>query len=278
MDAKSAPAGEHVGPFQMVILVLSIVVLGALVADTVWTPPAEVSRVLQFVDFGVCIVFLVDFVVRFRAAKSKLAFMKWGWIDLLASIPAVHLLRWGRLLRLVRVLRILRGLRSLRLFSRLIFAHRTRGGVASVALIAFLVITFSSIGILICEEHAPNANIHNAEDAVWWSVTTVTTVGYGDKYPVTQTGRVIAMILMVSGVGLFGTLSGIVATFFLGESDEKKSDPVTELATEVRALREEVARLRERLPATPGSNGHAIPLDGPVGSDSASASVSSIRS
>ena len=68
-------------------------------------------------------------------------------------------------------------------------------------------------------------NIKTAEDAVWWSVSTMTLVGYGDKYPVTTEGRIIGMILMFAGVGMFGGLSGLVASFFLGAHERKSVDP-----------------------------------------------------
>ncbi len=97
-------------------------------------------------------------------------------------------------------------------------------GAVSLGLTAFLLIAFSSISILVCERHG-DANIRTAEDAVWWSISTVTTVGYGDKYPVTTEGRIIGMLLMVAGVGMFGGLSGLVAAFFLGARDPKTADP-----------------------------------------------------
>src|SRR6185436_18356738 len=103
MEVKSPAPPEEIGPFQLVILVLSLVVLAALVADTFFHVPPEISRILQAVDLVVCVVFLIDFLVRFRRAKSKLAFMKWGWIDLLASVPSVSFLRWGRAVRVLRI-------------------------------------------------------------------------------------------------------------------------------------------------------------------------------
>ena len=253
MDPKPSPADEPLGPFQLVLLALSLLVLGALVAETFLALPPEIARILQVVDTLVCGVFLVDFVVRFRAAPSKAQFMKWGWIDLLASVPTLDTLRWGRAVRVFRVLRLLRGLRSIQRLLALLFAQRTRGGVASVALISFLVVTFSSIGILVCER-VPAANIRTAEDAVWWSLTTITTVGYGDKFPVTTAGRIVAAAVMVIGVGLFGTLSGLIASLFLGKADAKIEKDETAILAEIRALRAEVAALRtekNRSPSPP---------------------------
>jgi voltage-gated potassium channel len=229
---------EQIGPFQLVILVLSVLALAVLAAEAFLPVPAEVSKVLHGVDLVACGVFFVDFVVRFRAAESKLVFMKWGWIDLLASIPNVDFLRLGRFVRILRVLRLLRGIKSFRRLLHLAYASRRRGGVATVALTMFLLVVFASIGVLLCER-VESANIKTAGDAVWWSVTTVTTVGYGDRYPVTPEGRMIAIALMVAGVGMFGALSGIIASLFLGQGEEKSAVEV-----ELKALRVAVEKMR----------------------------------
>ena len=241
----SVPTPENVGPFQFIILVLSFLTLGAIAAETFFKLPTEVTRILQGVDNLACALFFIDFVVRFRAAESKLQFMKWGWIDLVASIPNVEVLRVGRFVRVLRVLRLLRGIRSLHRLLAILFVSRTRGGVASVVMMAFLLVTFSSIAILFCETDS-SSNIKTAGDAVWWSMTTVTTVGYGDRYPVTAAGRIVASVLMIGGMGLFGTLSGIVASVFLGSGKEEDDAVVTEL----RGLRAEVERLRSEAGAT----------------------------
>ncbi len=247
MDATNAAAApQKIGPFQFVILVLSLVVLGMLIAETFFTLPREIALLLTMADTALCGVFLVDFAIRFHAAPSKAAFMKWGWIDLLASIPVFELGRWGRLVSVLRLIRLLRGVRSLQRLNGLLFASKSRGGVAAVALLTFLLVTTSSVSVLIFER-APTSNINTAEDAVWWSVTTITTVGYGDKYPVTTEGRVIAMILMFSGVGIFGTLSGIVASLVLGKVKAEED----EILAEIRALRAEVTALRGAPPASP---------------------------
>ena len=224
------------------LLILSVLTLVAIAADTFFELDPEVSRILQGVDLIMCGAFFIDFVIRFRRAESKADFMRLGWIDLLACIPNIDALRVGRFVRVLRVLRLLRGVRSLQRLLGMMFAKRTRGGVASVALTTFLLVVFSSIAILLCEK-AEGANIKTAGDAVWWSVTTVTTVGYGDRYPVTVEGRVLAMALMVAGVGLFGTLSGIIASVFLGKQEDD-----TTVLDELKLLRAELASVRGRVP------------------------------
>lgn len=238
----SGPSTEEVGPFQLTLLVLSVLALAVIAVETFVPVPREVGRILAGVDVAACGIFFLDFLIRFRAAESKLAFMKWGWIDLVASIPNVDLLRLGRFVRILRVLRLLRSVRSLRHLVSIMYQSKGRGGVATVVLIMFLLVVFASIGILLCET-VPESNIKTAGDAVWWSVTTVTTVGYGDRYPVTSGGRAIAICLMFSGVGMFGTLSGVIASLFLGSP---QPDPA--VLEEIRALRAEVERNRRERP------------------------------
>ena len=211
---------------NLVIIVLSVYVLLALLLDTFLKLPSEISRLLLLTDNIICIVFLYDFGLRFYKAENKLKFMKWGWIDLLSSIPAIDILRVGRSVRLIRLLRLLRAFKSTKHLVGHIFRKRAQGTFLSVSIIAFLLIIFSSIAILQVED-SPNSNIKTAEDALWWAYVTITTVGYGDKFPVTTEGRIIAGILMTAGVGLFGTFTAYVATWFIAgkkENEETNSE------------------------------------------------------
>jgi voltage-gated potassium channel len=208
---------EKLGFLNLLILVLSVYVLVALMLDTFLKLPIEISRMLHLIDDAICVVFLFDFCKRFYRAENKIKFMKWGWIDLISSIPALGYLRAGRALRLFRLLRILRAFRSTRHLVNHIFKRRTDGALTSAAVIAVLMIIFSSIAILQVE-HDPQSNIKTAEDALWWSYVTITTVGYGDKYPVTTEGRLIAVFLMTVGVALFGTFTAFMASWFVGQT------------------------------------------------------------
>lgn len=223
METPSSQPAERLTIFQLALLILSILVLLALIADAIAPVPPEVSTIIQTLDLAACFLFFVDFVLRFWRAESKLAFMRWGWVDLLACIPNVDLLRVGRLARVLRIIRLLRGVRIGHRVISLILQNKPKSAFTSVLLTTMLLVTFSSIAILIAEV-GPEVNIKSAEDAIWWSVTTMTTVGYGDKYPTTTEGRLIAMVLMFAGVGLFGTLSGLVASFFLGKQQEESEE------------------------------------------------------
>lgn len=216
---------EKLGFLNLLILVLSIYVLLALLVDTFFKVPPEVSRLLTIADNVICLVFLIDFGIRFYKAENKWKFMQWGWIDLISSIPTLDFMRAGRMLRLIRLLRILRAFRSTKHLVQHIFRRRTQGALTAAAIIAVLMIIFSSIAILQVEDD-PNSNIKTAEDAIWWAYVTITTVGYGDKFPVTTEGRAIAALLMTVGVGLFGTFTAYLASWFIGETKKEEAGEI----------------------------------------------------
>jgi len=208
-------------PFNIIILVLSVYILVALIIDTFFHLPPETARLLQFIDYGVCVFFLIDFFSQFMQAENKWRFMRWGWLDLISSIPLIDAFAAARLVRIIRLLRVIRAFRSIRHLLKHIFASRTKGTFTSVSVVAVLMIIFSAIAILQVETD-PNSNIKTAEDALWWAYVTVTTVGYGDKYPVTTLGRIIAAALMTVGVGLFGTFTAWVASWFVEDKEDQR--------------------------------------------------------
>ncbi len=207
------------GGLSLVILILSFYVLFSLVVITFFSVTPEIQKILSQIDNFICIVFLIEFFYRFYKAPSKLQFLKWGWIDLISSIPFIDFLRVGRVLRLLRLLRILRAFKSIKHIVEHVYKDKSKGLLSTVGIIAFLMVLFSSVTILQVET-APNSNIKTAEDALWWSYTTLTTVGYGDKYPVTTEGRLIAAILMTTGVGLCGTFAGYIASILLAKNEK----------------------------------------------------------
>ncbi|MCC5023314.1 MAG: ion transporter [Candidatus Synoicihabitans palmerolidicus] len=181
---------EELGPFQFGILVLSLALLLGLAAEILLDLDPEIVRLIFIIDTAVCVLLLIDFGVRFKEAESKLQFMKWGWIDLIASIPAIDLFRLGR------ILRILIALRSLRRLIHILWRSKTSAGLTGAWVITFLVFSFGSTGVLMAEMHHPEADIRTAADALWWSITTI---GYGDLRLVTTEGRIIASFLMIPG-------------------------------------------------------------------------------
>ena len=210
---------NQLGLLNLVVFVLSIYVLLAILVDTILVLPKETSILLTYIDNTICVFFFAEFCFRFYKAKNKQAFMKWGWIDLISSVPAVSYLRAGRILRLIRLLRLIRAFRSTQMFVKHVFRNKAKVAFTSVTILALLLIIFSSIAILQVEKD-PDSNIKTAEDAIWWAYVTITTVGYGDKFPVTTEGRIIAAVLMTAGVGLFGTFTAYVSSWFVVAKEE----------------------------------------------------------
>ncbi|MCF3649267.1 potassium channel family protein [Synoicihabitans lomoniglobus] len=239
---------EDLGPFQFGVLVLSLVLLAGLGAELAFQVPEEIQRLVFYIDTTICGLLFIDFAIRFAKADSKWRFMKWGWFDLLAAVPAIEAFR---ILRVVRVVRLLIAIRSVRRLYKILWESKTSAGLTGILVFTFLVISFGSTGILIAELDEPEANIQTANDALWWSITTTTTVGYGDKYPVTTSGRIIATFVMIAGIGLFGTLSGVAASIFLGDDkDEPASREAQRLMLEqLKAMQGEIRELREQQPA-----------------------------
>lgn len=208
---------EKITSGQIVLLVLSVYVLIAVFIETIFKLPQDIKTIINVVDTGICIIFLGDFFLGLIFARNKLQFLKWSWIDFISSIPALDFLRWGRIVRVIRVLRILRAVRSTKLLLSVLLKNRAKSAFACACLISITLVIFSSIAILNLEDH-PESNIKNAEDALWWACATITTVGYGDRYPVTTEGRIVGVFLMTAGVGLFGTFTGFIASWFLQNS------------------------------------------------------------
>jgi len=236
---------QRIGFLQITVLLLSAYVLAALLAQTLFELPPAVNTLLDRIDFFVCLVFLTEFAVSFRRAPSKLAFMKWGWIDLLASVPVWDALRWGRLVRIVRIIRLLRAFRSTKSLLAFLYRDRAKGTLATAALTVFLVMIFACIAVLLFEDDAAST-IKTPFDAVWWAISTVTTVGYGDKVPVTMEGKIVAIVLMLVGIGLFGVLTGLFARLLVEPDFKREETGVAELAQEVRLLRERLEQMEKR--------------------------------
>jgi len=197
-------------------------------------------QLLGYADLVVCLLFLLDFGYSFATAPNRLRyFLTWGWIDLASSIPAVDVLRVGRTARIIRIFRVLRGVRATRVLSTALMERRAQSTRLATALAGLMLLVLSSAAIMHFED-APDSDIRGPEDALWWAFATMTTVGYGDRFPVTSEGRLTAAFLMVAGVGLFGAFSGLVASWFLAPK-------AAENRNEIEALREELAALRAAL-------------------------------
>jgi voltage-gated potassium channel len=239
-EAKAPSPG-----YQLFMLILCVYALLALATRSIRSLRPDTVAILDYADNAVCAVFLIDFLKSMIQAPNKwLYFRRWGWVDLLSSLPMLDIGRWGRAARILRIFRVLRGLRATKMIASLIFRQRAESTVLAAILTASMLLIFCSIAILHFED-VPEGNIASADDALWWAFATVTTVGYGDHYPVTGEGRIVAGILMLGGLALSGTIAAYLAATFIGSESDDSPD-IAALRDEVIALREAIERSTSR--------------------------------
>lgn len=215
------PAPEVFGPWQFLIAVLSVYTLVALSYEQFGRPPEDIRFLLGIFDYVVCAFFMTDFLKQLIRAEPKSSYLKYGWIDLISSIPAIPMLMWARVFRFLRLLKLATTLHSWRQIADNVFRNRA-SGAAAVGIATVIAVVFVG-GIVILEiENDPSSNIKNGSDALWWAMTTVTTVGYGDKYPVTDAGRLFGALLMIVGIGVYGTITGLFATWFISGAKDSR--------------------------------------------------------
>ncbi|MEU9442541.1 potassium channel family protein [Streptomyces sp. NPDC048304] len=226
---------------QRPLLALAVAFAVAYAVPIVDSPARRsVTVVCTATEWVVWAAFAVDYLMRLALTPRRREFVRTHWMDLCAVV--LPLLQPLRLLRMVSTL-LLVGRRA-RMASQIRLTTYVGGAVIGLLM-------FGSLAVLSVERDAPHGNIRTLGDAVWWSFTTMTTVGYGDHAPTTGLGRMIAVGLMLSGIALLGVVTANIAAWFISrfEKDDaeerRQTRAIGELAEEVRLLRAEVARLVE---------------------------------
>ena len=259
MTTKTFHTDRDITPYQFFMLALCVWTLMVLAAGTFLRLSGPARAILVYADNAICALFFLDFLISFyKAAPRRMNYLlTWGWIDLLSSIPAIDVLRWGRAARVLRILRVLRGVKSARMLTHFAVGRRTESALLTSLLIVILMIVTCSIAVL--EFEAPEGgNIASAEDAIWWAVSTVTSAGSGDRFPITSEGRLIAMFLMAAGVGVFTTLAGAAASWFLSPATKEGDvdlEEVKYLLVEVRNRLKDVQVSETHYSPVPSSRG-----------------------
>ena len=254
-DQGEPGKGKRSNAYELFILLLTILSLTIMAALVLPTLSPATTQLLEIYDNAICFVFLFDFGLRMKQAPSKRGYFFGGrgWLDLIGSIPTfgvfkyAALLRLARLSRLARITRLLRG-QNKREVVRDIVQNRSQYAVFVTLILVMIVLVLSSTLVLQFESKSANANITTGGDALWWAIVTITTVGYGDFFPVTPGGRIVGVFVMFAGVGIIASLASILASVLI---PTPKSEPaptvnVTDLERKLDEIHLELRSLRAR--------------------------------
>ena len=261
MTQETVAPRKRSNSYNIFILVLTVLSLAIMVVMLLPLSQATLD-LLRFYDNLVCIIFLIDFFYTlFSTPKKSDYFIKErGWLDLLGSIPSFGISQFGGLLRLARlgrfarIARLMRGENKKALVAD-VLQNRSQYAAFLTVLLTIIVLSVSSVLVLQFESVSPDAKILTGPDAFWYSMVTITTVGYGDYYPVTPGGRLTAIFIMIAGMGIIGVLASLMSSLLLGGG----SAPVEEEATvgtsagnaeqELIALNQKMTRIENELAA-----------------------------
>ncbi|WP_047048450.1 potassium channel family protein [Vibrio mexicanus] len=207
-------------PMSLLSLILSFMALFVISSLLFLPVDHETRQVLIGLDFLICSVFIIQLTIDMIRATDRVQFLKKHWIDYVASIPLIEPLRYARIFQILRVILLLRSSQNI---AALLTRNRTETTLASIILLMVVLMAVGSSVMLFLEGPNPESNIDNAGDAMWWALVTISTVGYGDHYPVTDSGKLLAAGLIVSGVGLFGMISGLITSLITSPTKQQES-------------------------------------------------------
>jgi voltage-gated potassium channel len=201
--------------YEMFVLALVVLSLVNWVLLLLIRPTNSQAQVIWIMNFGLSIFLLLDFAFRLwrRSHQTDRVVQKSDWMLLLGSLP----LPFAGILRLIWAWLGMRHLRrdDYRQMGNIVLKRRAQSTLLTAALAAIVMLEVGAVLILDAESASTQANIHTGIDALWWNIVTLSTVGYGDKYPVTTAGRVIGVIVIIVGVGLFSALTSFLAQWFI---------------------------------------------------------------
>jgi voltage-gated potassium channel len=180
----------------------------------------NVRTVLEAASWTVWVAFVIDFAARLYLTDERRRYALTHWYDVALIV-----------LPMLRPLRLLRLLAFARILNRSAVGSLVGKVSTYVAGTAVMALGLGAIAVLDAEQDSPHANITTFGDALWWSATTVTTVGYGDHYPVTTTGRLVAVALMLVGIACIGAVTAGVAAWLVAQvqADTREEQPLEEL-------------------------------------------------
>ncbi|MGF1722149.1 potassium channel family protein [Vibrio kyushuensis] len=233
-------------PMSLLSLILSFMALFVISGLLFMPLNPETRQVLIGIDFVICSIFMLQLTIDLIRAANKMQYMKKHWIDFLASLPMIEPLRYARIFSILRIILIFRS--GQHIFSQ-IFSNRRETTLASILLLLVFLLTVGSSMMLFIEGKNPGGNIKDGGDALWWALVTISTVGYGDHYPVTANGKILGSALIVCGVGIFGAISGLITSMITSptEKQAQKQENKVQLLEEIVSQQQVIIERLERL-------------------------------
>lgn len=219
---------------DIVVASLTVISLVIVLIDYILTLSTSQKLVVYLFDLAVVICLAWDFSSRIKGSSHKTSYVLKHWYEFPAMLPLIlyTVVDTSTLMGvIIHNLRFITFFRLIRLYNLLSLI----GGSEFIYLAGFSIFTivFGAIGIYLVEPGNPNANIKNLDDAFWWAVSTISTVGYGDVYPVTTAGRIIATIIMFSGIGILGTFISTVGAKLISNKLKKSTPSIGDDAKEL---------------------------------------------
>jgi voltage-gated potassium channel len=216
----------------------ALVFLGLFSFQVLVQPHGREAHIIWAVDWAIWGLFVLDYVVRLGLASNRRHWFLRHLLDFaIVTLPLLRPLRLLRLLVLIEVLQKAVG-----------NAFRGRIVVYTASGVVLLIYT-ASLAVLDKERYLHGATINSFGKAIWWSITTVTTVGYGDVYPVTNAGRVIAVFLMIGGISLVGVVTAALASWIIQRVAEEETATQAATETHIEELRSDIRELAQELRA-----------------------------
>ena len=215
------------GITEIPLMILSLIMIPLLVGPFLWDLPENIERRYFLLDSAIWIIFLVDMSAKIWLSSSRIQYIKAHRLELIAV-----LVPWFRPLRIIRlVVFTMKGYRGL-----------TRAGKPDFLLVYAVALVSISSTLVTTFENNYESKLDSFGDVLWWSIVTITTVGYGEMVPQSSMGRAVAVVLMLGGIGLFGAITANLASFFT-KNDDSNTSQTEQLTKEIQELRAEIRRI-----------------------------------
>lgn len=228
IDGNDTNLGRAVSIFIQFLILLSIVTFSI---ETIPNLKPQTHVILRSIEFFCVMVFTLEYILRIYIAEKKFRFIFsfFGLIDFLAILPFylavgvdLRSLRALRFLRLFRILKLVRYNKAMNQFSRAIKSAKEQ--IFLFIFITLILIYFAAVGIYYFENEAQPENFTSIFDSLWWAIITLTTVGYGDVYPITVGGKVFTFFILMIGLGIVAIPTGIISSALTTSVDKKEEE------------------------------------------------------